>query len=81
MSNDNFVLGDSNAICDECGWKYKRSQLKKRWDGLLVCAKDYEERHEQDSIKIRPERNNVKDARTEPSPHYVAIGENTADKL
>ncbi|MGZ5799245.1 MAG: hypothetical protein ACXWJZ_01270 [Burkholderiaceae bacterium] len=81
MENDNFILGDSNSICDECGFKYKRSQLKKRWDGALVCTKDFELRHPQDSIKLKPERNNVKDARVEPEPHYVQIGENTADKL
>lgn len=76
-----FILGDSNAICDECGFKFKQSQLKKRWDGAMVCRADFELRHPQDSIKARPERNNVKNARPEPTIHYVAIGENTADNL
>lgn len=37
-----FRSGDWNAICDVCGWKYKASQLRKRWDGLWVCNKDWE---------------------------------------
>lgn len=78
---DNFILGDSNAICDECGFEYKQSQLRKRWDGAMVCSKDWEPRHPQDNIKIRAERNNVKDARLEPEYRYLAVGEITADDL
>lgn len=78
---NDFVLGDSKATCDCCGFDFKQSQLRKRWDGAMVCSKDFELRHPQDSIKIRAERNNVKDARIPPEPHYVAIGENTAANL
>ena len=78
---NDFVLGDSKSTCDVCGFDFKQSQLRKRWDGAMVCSKDWEPRHEQDKIKIRPERNNVKDARIPPDPHFVAIGENTADRL
>lgn len=78
---DTFILGDSNAICDCCGFKYKQSQLRKRWDGAMVCDADFEVRHPQDFIKARPERNNIKDPRPEPEIRYVAIGENTAAKL
>jgi hypothetical protein len=34
-----------NAICDICGFKYKASELKKRWDGYMVCDKDWETRN------------------------------------
>lgn len=78
---DQFILGDANAICDCCGWKFKQSQLRKRWDGAMVCSADYETRHPQDSIKIRGERNNVKDARPEPAIRYLAVGEITGDDL
>jgi len=40
--------GDWNAICDVCGFKYKASQLRPRWDGLRVCAEDWETRHPSD---------------------------------
>lgn len=81
MANDTFILGDSNAICDVCGFKHKQSQLRKRWDGAMVCSKDFEVRHPQDFMKGRPERNNVKDARPGADPHFVTANENTADKL
>lgn len=79
--NDNFILGEHNCICDLCGFKFKRGQLKKRWDGALVCSKDFETRHPQDLIKPRPERQFVKDARPMPEIHYVDTNENTADNL
>lgn len=81
MSGDEFILGDSNAICDVCGWKYKQSQLRKRWDGAMVCNKDWEPRHPQDNIRIRPERNNVIEPRMEPTVRYLAVGEITSDDL
>lgn len=78
---DEFILGDSNAICDVCGFKMKQSSLRKRWDGAMVCSKDFELQHPQDNIKIRGERNNVKDARPEPEHRFLAVGEITADDL
>lgn len=48
--------GDWNAICDSCGKKLKASELKKRWDGLMVCADDFEHRHPQDFIKPRSDK-------------------------
>ncbi len=73
---DHFILGDHNAICDVCGFEYKASVLKKRWDGAIVCRKDFELRHPQDLIKPRSERQNVKYARPEPEIVYVGTNEN-----
>lgn len=81
MANDTFILGDSNAICDCCGFKFKQSQLRKRWDGAMVCAADYETRHPQDFVKARPERNNVKNARPGAEPRFVEVNEITPDSL
>jgi hypothetical protein len=81
MDRDNFVLGDAKAVCDCCGFHFKQSQLKKRWDGAMVCKDDWEPQHPQDKIHIRTERNNVKDARMEPEHHFVITNENTADNL
>jgi hypothetical protein len=79
--NDNFILGDSNGLCDVCGFKHKMSQLRKRWDGAMVCRADFELRHPQDSLKARPERNNVKDARPEPEHRFLDSNEITAAEL
>lgn len=81
MAGDEFILGDSKSCCDVCGFNFKHSQLRKRWDGAMVCAKDWEPRHPQDSIRIRGERNNVKDARPEPAYRFLAVGEITVDDL
>ena len=50
-----YQRGSANAICDVCGEKFKLSQLQKRWDGLWVCSKDFEERHPQDFLRARKE--------------------------
>jgi hypothetical protein len=34
---------------------YPSGQIKKRWDGLLTCEKDWETRHPQTLLKIRAE--------------------------
>lgn len=81
MANDTFILGDSNAICDVCGFKHKQSQLRKRWDGAMVCQKDWEPRHPQDLIRPRPERQHIQNARVEPAPRFVEASEITADDL
>jgi hypothetical protein len=47
--------GDWKVVCDVCGFQYPRSQIQQRWDGLQVCAKDYETRHPMDFMKIRGE--------------------------
>jgi hypothetical protein len=37
-----------NVICQVCRKKVKASEIKKRWDGLLVCDEDFEHRHPND---------------------------------
>lgn len=54
-----FIKGDYNAICDVCAQKYKASQMRKRWDGLMVCPHDYENRHPQDFLRAVPDRQAV----------------------
>ena len=78
---DDFVLGDSNGICDTCGFKYKQSQLKERWDGAMVCNADWEPRHPQDRIKIRAERNDVHNPRPEPDNRFLGANEITPGDL
>ena len=42
-----------NVICDLCGWKFKNTEVRKRWDGLLVCRKDWETDHPQKHIRVQ----------------------------
>lgn len=56
---DYLKRGDWNAICDVCGFKFKASELRKRWDNLRVCKDDWELRQPQDFLKSRPDKQNV----------------------
>lgn len=49
-------VGSYNAICPVCGWKYKASELKRRWDGLMVCPTDWETRHPMDFFRTIPDQ-------------------------
>jgi hypothetical protein len=53
---DYLKIGDHNAFCDVCGFKYKASELRKRWDGMMVCSSDFEMRHPQEFIRSIPEK-------------------------
>lgn len=59
------------AICDVCGFEFQSDELKHRWDGLMVCHKDYETRHPQDFIKVRPERGAPPWTRPEPAEVFA----------
>lgn len=48
--------GNWKVTCHVCGFWYPSDEIRKRWDGVLVCPKDYETRHPQTLIKIRGER-------------------------
>jgi hypothetical protein len=80
-STDGHNFGDYNAICDVCGFKFKASELRRRWDGMMVCLLDYEERHPQDLIKIRPDRQAVPWSRPEPTDTFVTPAPIDPDSL
>lgn len=44
------------AICDSCGFRFPSDELRERWDGFMVCKDDYETKHPQLDIRIKPER-------------------------
>lgn len=41
--------------CDVCGFRFPSNKLRKRWDGVMACEKDWETRHPQTLIKVRGE--------------------------
>lgn len=64
--------GSWNVICDVCGQKFKTEQTLKRWDGLVVCKKDWEPRHPQELIRMPVETGQaVPDARPDTQPNYI----------
>lgn len=68
-----YTSGDWLAICDSCGKQFKASSLRKRWDGLMVCEGDWEERHPQDFVRGVPDNMSVPWARDEPEDTFVPI--------
>jgi len=68
-----FKHGSYNGICDRCGFEFKMYQLRKDWQGLMVCREDYEPRHPLDFIRTRPERGGVPVSRPEPEDINIEI--------
>jgi len=58
-NQNSHTHGQWNVICDVCGFKFKSSDINERWDGLMVCADDYEKRHPADFFKVDPEDTSV----------------------
>lgn len=64
---NHLILGNWNALCDSCGRKFKATDLQKRWDGLVVCNEDWEQRHPQDLLRVQREQISVPWARPYPA--------------
>lgn len=52
QNSNYFASGQYNVICDVCGFKFKNTQMLKRWDGLMVCHADYETDHPQKYLRV-----------------------------
>lgn len=71
MAGPAYLKGDFWRICETCGFKKRASETRKRWDGLIVCMDDWEERHPQDFVKGVVDRQNVPDPRPEAVNNFV----------
>lgn len=65
--------GTWKVVCDVCGFQFHSGVIKKRWDGLMVCDKDYELDHPQKFIRVREDSQTVPFVRTEPDDVFVHI--------
>lgn len=65
MAGPAYIKGDFYRVCEVCGFEMRASETRKRWDGLIVCMPDWEERHPQDFVRGRADRQNVPDPRPE----------------
>ena len=68
-----YVSGDYKADCDVCGRTYKASKLRKRWDGLMVCEGDFENRQPQDFVRAKADLQAPPWTRPEPSDTFIQI--------
>jgi len=69
--------GAWNAICDVCGFKFKSTSLRKRWDNLMVCEKDWESRHPMDFLKTPKEDLSIPWTRHEAIDTFVPLNSYT----
>jgi hypothetical protein len=57
------------AQCDRCGFTFHLSELSKEWTNLLVCASCFENRHPQEFLKGK------EDKQTLPNMRHVTTSE------
>ena len=65
--------GGWNVICDQCGRKFKDSDLQLRWDGLMVCSRDWEPRQPQDFVHGVADKQAPPFSRSEQSDTFVPV--------
>lgn len=68
-----FESGSWNVICDVCGFKFKSTQILKRWDGLMVCHEDYETDHPQKYLRVHETGESVPYIRNDPPPLFQTV--------
>ena len=73
MSTNYYKSGAWNAICDVCGFKFKSDQLRKRWDGFMVCAPDWESRHPADFLPPPATPRVLPWTRPEPTDVFISV--------
>lgn len=81
-----YKHGSRNVICDRCGFKYKSNQLSKEWNGLRTCRgagtnQCFEERHPQDLVRGRADRQKPAWTRPEGDDVFLSPGDVTPDDL
>lgn len=70
MSNY-YKPGTWNVLCFVCGKQYKSDEILKRWDGVLVCRKDWEPRHPQEFIRTPKESSGVPYVSNESADQFI----------
>ena len=67
-----FSPNDSNTICDVTGFKVKRSQVLRRWEGFYTIDKGWHPRQPQDTPIIPDSQKTYKDVRTQQEDETAA---------
>lgn len=70
---DYYAPGDWNAVCYECGRKFKASQLLRHWQGYYVCRKHWEPRHPQDFVTNVPDQQTPPWSQKMPQDQFVTV--------
>jgi len=78
-SGNSYHKGGSYGICDVCGFKYRLSDMRTRWDKALVCDDDYEVRHPQEFVRGRADKIK-RDGPIRPEPQEITASEILRDE-
>ena len=68
-----YKPGQWNWICDVCGFQFKSAEMKERWDGVLVCAKDYEPRHPADFARSVTDDTSIPWSRPQQTDTFIDV--------
>lgn len=68
-----YSKGDWLALCDSCGRVVKASELRKRWDGMMVDDRCFETRHPQDFVRGIADVQTPPFSRPEPSEVFFPV--------
>ena len=78
---DDYRSGDHYVICDFSGWKTRRSEARKMWNGLLVHHRFWEPRHPLDTVRTKRDHQAVADPRPEATDSFVTTNQVQASDL
>lgn len=68
---DFFKEGDWNRVCDVCARKFKASDTKKQWNGLITCVDCWEPRHPQDHVRGKRDKQSPPWTRPQKTPKFA----------
>ncbi len=71
MAASYYKSGSWNFICEVCGQQHKAEQMRKRWDGVITCPRDWEPRHPQDFVRGVKDNQSVPISRPEPPDQFI----------
>lgn len=72
MGKADFLrLGDWNAVCYECGRKFKASTMKRQWQGYYVCQDHWTPRQPQDFVRGTKDVQTPPWTQAQPAPVWV----------
>jgi len=83
MADERYIPGDHNVICDISGFKCKRSECRKTWDGFIVRADFWEPRQSQDFVRGLRDKIAVApgETRSEGADQFLTTNQVTVDDL
>lgn len=74
-----YVSGTWLAVCDRCGFQRRNTDVRLEWTGLRVCPSCYDERHPQEFMRGKPDRQAPPWTRPPPAPIHPFINDGGTD--